>query len=131
MSEKSPIVHVESHIVTAWQGALPPPDALAKYESIVKGAAERLLTLAETEAKARIDFTARAHADDHAAAMKDIENYHKRIATGQYVGAAVALAFLCGAVVCAWLGQTAIGVAIAGATIVGIVNAIAAGGRKR
>ena len=47
------------------------------------------------------------------------------------IGRLVIAAYLCGAVVCAWLGQTAIGAAIAGATIVGIVNAIAAGGRKR
>lgn len=119
MSETTPTIHVESHVVTAWQGALPPPDALAAYEATVKGAAERLLTLAEEESRDRrkaLEMTMRAES--------------RRIARGQYVGATVALAFLVGAVFCAWRGQTAIGVALVGATIVGIVNALANPRRK-
>lgn len=119
MSEQAPVVRV-SHIVTAWQGALPPPEALAAYESIVKGAAERLLSLAEEESR-----------DRRKALDKSLDAESRRIARGQYVGAGVALAFLAGAVACAWLGQTAVGVAIAGATIVGIVNALAAGGKPQ
>jgi len=115
MSEKQPVVRIEtSHIVTSWQGVLPPPDALAAYESTVKGAAERLLTLAEEESRDRRKNLA-----------KSMDAESRRIARGQYSGALVALAFLGGALVCAWLGQTTIGVAIAGATIVGTVNALA------
>ena len=35
-------------------GPIPPPDALAKYDSIIAGAAERILKMAENEAAARI-----------------------------------------------------------------------------
>ena len=41
------------------------------------------------------------------------------------IGRLVIAAYLGGALVCAFLGQTAIGVAIAGVTLVGIVNALA------
>ena len=120
MSETPPIVHVESHhIVTAWQGALPPPDALAAYEAIVKGAAERILKMAEDESR-----------DRRKVLDESMRSEGQRIARGQYIGALVALAFLAGAVFCAWKGQTAIGVAIVGATIVGIVNALANPRRK-
>ena len=37
-----------------FSGPIPPPDTLAKYDSIVAGAAERILKMAENEATARI-----------------------------------------------------------------------------
>ena len=40
---------------TEWQGPLPPPDALALYDQIVPGGADRLLTMAEKGHQHRID----------------------------------------------------------------------------
>jgi len=37
-----------------FSGPIPPPEALAKYDSIVAGAADRILKMAENEAAARI-----------------------------------------------------------------------------
>jgi uncharacterized membrane protein len=37
-----------------FSGPIPPPDALAKYEVVVSGAAERILKMAENEAESRI-----------------------------------------------------------------------------
>ena len=40
---------------TEWQGPLPPPDALALYDQIVPGGADRLLTMAEKGHQHRMD----------------------------------------------------------------------------
>lgn len=39
--------------VQTWQGPLPPPEDLQKYNMVVPGAAERILTMAEEEMKHR------------------------------------------------------------------------------
>ena len=46
-----------THVVVGaeWQGPLPPPDALALYDQIVPGGADRLLTMAEKGHQHRID----------------------------------------------------------------------------
>ena len=41
-------------VSSQFSGPVPPPDALAKYDDIVPGAAERILQMAENEAAARI-----------------------------------------------------------------------------
>jgi len=99
--------------VASWSGPLPSPDALQAYERCVAGAAERILAMAEREAKVR-----------HELLMKDAKDIDARIRRGQFLGAFCALSFLVGTVVCAWLGATAAAVALAGATIVGLVNAL-------
>lgn len=46
--------HIEkiTHVQT-WQGSLPPPETIEKYDKIVPGAAERILSMAESEMKHR------------------------------------------------------------------------------
>ena len=41
-------------IAQQFSGPIPPPDALAQYNNIVPGAAERILKMAENQAAARI-----------------------------------------------------------------------------
>lgn len=116
MSDDKITVRAESRVfsTTLWQGPLPPPESAKVYEEITPGALDRILTMAEKETAARHELTMRA-----------MECGHRRAMRGQLIGALVALSFLGGALVCAFLGQTAIGVAIAGVTLVGIVNALA------
>lgn len=120
--------HVVAH--SQWSGPVPPPESLVAYEKAVAGAAERILALAEREAAARIEQTRADHAAECAAKAKDLSDYHKRTSRGQVIGAVVAISFMAGAVVCARYGQTAIGVALAGATIVGLVNALVSPRRR-
>jgi len=40
-------------VTSQFSGPIPPPDALAKYDGIVPGAAERILKMAENEAASR------------------------------------------------------------------------------
>ena len=47
--------NIEKIVVsTQFSGPVPPPETLAKYESIVPGVAERIFKMAENEAAARI-----------------------------------------------------------------------------
>ena len=125
-------VELAGHVVerSQWSGPVPPPESLAAYEKVVSGAAERILALAEREAAARIEQTKADHEADCAARMKDLADYHARTTRGQFIGALVALSFMVGAVVCALCDQTAIGVTLVGATIVGLVNAIVSPRRR-
>lgn len=50
-AEKSQLVQVQQH----YSGPLPQPDALAKYDQIVPGAAERIIRMAEKEMDHRHD----------------------------------------------------------------------------
>jgi len=57
MNKKQPQLaneHTEIVVSRQFSGPLPPPDALARYDTIVQGAAERILKMAENEAEARI-----------------------------------------------------------------------------
>ena len=46
--------HEQIIVSSQFSGPIPPPEALAKYDSVVPGAAERILKMAENEAAARI-----------------------------------------------------------------------------
>ena len=107
-----------------WQGPLPPPDCVKAYEAILPGSMERMLSLAEKETQIRHEQVKLDHERDHAYKMEDLKVYDRRVRNGQYLAAFVSLCFLAGAVICAFLGQASIGVAIAGVTIVGIVKSL-------
>ena len=57
-------------------------------------------------------------------AMSDKTTEAEKATAVKQVVAFVSLCFLAGAVICAFLGQASIGVAIAGVTIVGIVKSL-------
>ena len=105
---------------SSWSGPLPPPAEVEQFQRILPNAAERLFAMAEEEQRTRCEI-ALIEANK---AKSESESYHLRTSRGQFFGALVSLAFLVGAVTCAYLHQTAIGVALVGATIVGLVNAI-------
>lgn len=42
-------------VEATWRGVLPPPGVLTEYEAILAGIAERLMSLAEQSAAARLD----------------------------------------------------------------------------
>ena len=45
----------QTQISTAWQGPLPPPEAVQKFDTIVEGGAERIFRMAEKEQQHRIE----------------------------------------------------------------------------
>ena len=46
--------HIET--TTSWTGPIPPPDALERYESILPGAADRILSMSEGQIEHRIQL---------------------------------------------------------------------------
>ena len=115
--------HVQvQHVVARaeWHGPLPPSSEIERYQSLLPDAAERLFAMAEREQSVRHKI----QQEEAELAKFEAEGYNTRTKRGQLIGAAVAVSFLIGSVVCAYLDQTAIGVALVGATIVGLVNSL-------
>lgn len=97
-----------------WQGPLPPPDALARFDQIVPNGAERIFKMVELEQTARIESE---NAGLHAS-IRDTKR-------GQYLGAAISVIAICAAVYTAYLGvHWSIPCALVGVPILGIVRAI-------
>jgi uncharacterized membrane protein len=88
-------------------GPIPPPEQLAAYDQIVPGAANRMLTMAETEQRNRTAIvSAQIRQSDRA----------------QWLAFALALCFL-GACVCVTLaGWPWVGGILGGSTVVGVVT---------
>lgn len=100
-------------------GPLPPPESLRVYESVLKGLAERIVVMAEAEQNGRFRMEDHRHEE----AMQTTREAFAAERRGQ-VFALVSVVVLTGsAVACAVLGVVKIGVALAGATIVGVVAA--------
>lgn len=93
--ETSPIasgkdVTIHAMQLTAWNGALPPPEMAKAYEEICKGAFERILTMAEQEAVARRRMTEVDH-----------EEYNRSVKRGMRLAFVLTLAAFAGAIACA------------------------------
>ena len=116
-------IRVETRI-SAWQGPLPPPEAIAAYERFVPGAAKRLLDLAEEEARNRMAIERNEQESANIANLHEAENYHIRAKRGQMMACGLTFTALVIAAVCAYFHETAIGCAVIGASVLGIVRAI-------
>ena len=102
-----------------WQGPLPPPQTLEQYEKFLPGAAERIMIMAENEAKFRHTQTEQLNN----AMVADTLAYRREVLRGQICGLSVALGGSIASVVAAYLGATAIGVTVGGTCLVGLVTA--------
>lgn len=105
-----------TEIEAFFAGPLPTPALLAGYEQIVPGAAERLLAMAEAEAKHQreIEF----------AALRAEESSVRR---GQWLGFGIALFALSTSIVALYLGSPWVAGIVGGATVVGLVSAFVIG----
>ena len=111
-------VTIHAMQMTAWNGALPPPDMARAYEELHKGALERLLSIAEEEARCRRVLTERDH-----------DAYNRSVNKGMNCAFVLTLCAFIGGVVCACIGQTAAAIAFVGATIVNLATVFI--GRKQ
>ena len=99
-----------------FEGPLPPPGALRAYDSILPGAAERILSMAEQQAEHR----------------QNIERKDSwRASLGVVAGTVVAFAVLCLAGYALYLGQPLVGGALGVADLVGLVGVYVYGTRAR
>jgi uncharacterized membrane protein len=84
---------VVTQATTQWSGPLPPPEALQKFEAVIPGGAERILAMAELEQKHRVGR--------EGVALNAMIADTRR---GQWLGGAVAIAAIAGAVGTAYAG---------------------------
>jgi len=103
-----------------FSGPLPPPDAFAKYEQILEGAANRILIMAEKQQENRQEMQSKT-------LKSDIINEK----LGLIFGLLVASSAIGGGVYCAHIGQTWAAVAIGGGGVAGLVAAFVQGTRVR
>jgi len=103
-----------------FSGPLPPPNAFAKYDQILEGSANRILTMAEKEQENRQKIL-------NEKIKSDIINEK----LGIIFGFIVALSAIAGSVYCAHIGQTLAAIAIGGGIVVGLVAAFVEGTRVK
>lgn len=127
-----PQVQTQVQTVTqAFQGPIPPPDTLQRYDLIIPGAAERILAMAESE-------TAHRHLQEDQAMQANISAQQKQLdiaelqtksvfrsdTVGQFLGFAVSLLSIGGAVYLALNGQPWVASALVGLPLAGVIRAL-------
>jgi len=114
---------------TAWKGPIPPPAVLGQYNVIVPNAAERILSMAEEEARIRRDQIQKDHDSENRVKESDVNQYHSDVKRGQYLAALVMLGIVAAVVVCVIFDKEKAAMAVAGMGAVGIVSSFI--GRKK
>lgn len=116
---------------TAYQGPIPRPDDLERYEGIVPGAAERLISMAEEEARHRRKQESEILQANISAQQRQIdiaEEQTKAVSRsdtlGQLLGAAVSLASIAGCVYLALAGQPWVAAGLVGLPLAGVIRAL-------
>ncbi len=103
----------------SFSGPLPPPSVLEGYDRIVPGAAERLLSLVEADAKHQREL-------EFAALNAEVRG----VRLGQVLGCLVVLAALTVAAFCVAYGQETAASTIGGTTVVSLAACFVLGRRK-
>lgn len=114
---------------TSWKGPVPPPDVLQQYNMIVPNAAERILAMAEEEARIRRDQIQKDHDSANRIKESDVEKYHADVKRGQYLAALVMGGIVAAVIVCVVTGHEKAAMALSGMGAVGIVSSFI--GRKK
>lgn len=97
-----------------WSGPLPPPAALEKFNQIIPNGADRIVAMAEKEQAHRIDYEKTGVSATIAESKR-----------GQYLGAAISLVAIGGAIFTAYIGvHWAVPVSLVGVPVLGLVRAI-------
>lgn len=106
--------HDDSVLMSAqWQGPLPPPAVVEAFDHVVENGAERIFRMAEKEQEHR-----------HRMESTLVEAESKAQARGQWLGFAVSLASISGAVFSAVMhAPVAVSVALVGIPVAGVVKA--------
>ncbi|MCK4624547.1 MAG: DUF2335 domain-containing protein [Phycisphaerae bacterium] len=124
-TEKGNLVAFEQR--TEMSGPLPPPQILEKYNQICPGAAERILSMAEKQARHRQEVESKALE----AGIADAKSDRTQIRRGQYLGFVIAFVGVAGGVYAVVKGAGWAGTAVAGAPLVGLVTALIYGRKPK
>ena len=104
----------------ASSGPLPPPEVLAGYDRIVPGAAERIISMAENQARHRQQIEKIA-----------IESDSKDARLGLYFGLTIGLVAVIGGVTCIMSGHEVGGTIVGGTGLTGLVGVFVYGSTQR
>jgi len=109
------VVHTEQRI-EQFSGPIPIPDILARYNEIIPNAAERILVMAESDAKHRRDIE-----------MVAINAQRRERHLGQILGFSIGLFALATSAFALSLGHSVAASVIGGTTVVGLVAVFVTG----
>lgn len=101
---------------SSFSGPMPHPTVLEGYERLVPGAAERILVMAESDAKHQREL--------EISALRAAEGEVKR---GQFFGFGIGVTALGAAVMALWMGSPTVAGIIGGTTVVGLVSVFIVG----
>jgi uncharacterized membrane protein len=108
--QKREVTRVVHEVFSSFQGPLPHPSLLDRYDEISPGAAERIIAMAEKEQAHRHSWEQRA---------LSAESWYGMV--GLLAGWTTAIALAGGAALAAAFGEPAVGVALAAASATGMV----------
>jgi len=108
---------VTQHIETRhFEGPLPPPDVLEKYEAVTPGFAERIVKMAEAE-----------QAHRHTLESTVVEKSFKEAERGQRYGLWIGVVAIVAGSITAGMGATIAGSIIGGGGVIGLVSVFVLG----
>ncbi len=105
---------------SSYQGALPPPEMLERFDRIVPGGAERIFAMAEAEMKHRHQYESNA-----------LQLWAKETSRGQVFAFFIVLCSLSAAVFAGIKGAQMVGAFIGAGGVVGLAGVFIAGRRRR
>jgi uncharacterized membrane protein len=109
-----------SRSVTAYQGPIPSPSMLREYDTILPGAADRIIAMAEAQSRHRQELESKAIASDIANSR-----------TGLHYGLTIGLAAIIGGCLCIALGYQVGGSIIGGTGLTSLVGVFVYGSASR
>jgi uncharacterized membrane protein len=118
MSKKNAMVPHTSAVVatqTTWSGPIPDPASLAAYQRLVPDAPERILSMAEEEARFRRELTQRDHDSANRTKESDVKLYHDGIKRGQIFAFIIIIACIVGTFACVMAEANSVAMILAGA----------------
>ena len=112
--------------ISTFRGPIPPPEILARYESVLPGTAERIISMAERQATHRQSLETTAEETVKAV----IEGDSRKETLGMWLGAIVAVFLIACGTFAVYNGYDWAGTTMIVSTILGIVGAFVSETRK-
>lgn len=116
---------------TTWSGPIPDPQSLAAFKNLVPDAPERILAMAEEEARIRREIMQRDHESENRTREADVLGYHSGVKRGQYFSFVIIMSCITGAIACSLHGDVKTAITLAGGGFAGIAYQFIASRAKK
>ncbi len=126
-TNSAPAAKQQTITQVAFTGPLPHPSSLKEYDNVLPGLAERIVTMAEAEARHRHDMDKEAARQNELIITKDFSE--RRI--GQFMGLGIAAIAIGAAIFAIAHGAEKAAMVIGGATVVGLATVFVIGRIKK